>query len=219
MNSAVTARTGRLVGRVAAVLAVALLVGGLAVRGAGAEGRRDAVQDANDFINACYGEGGYAEVLVDDEDNMIVACYGIPGGYAEVCTFYDVEDFGPHAVRECWFTTPPLTRPPDITHGTGWAGHPTLASDDGSGAAVTNQGTGRGTVLTAQDAGAPATDHGDGGQNVVDIGAAPASAGPVEPSPDTTNGSHEATFQGDSVGPKPKDDAGGAQGTPVAAGG
>ncbi|MGH2550051.1 MAG: hypothetical protein ACRDHN_11700 [Thermomicrobiales bacterium] len=89
----------RTIGKLAMVLAVAvLLLGGLATP-AGATPRSQGVAQANDFVLGCTSAGGDPVVIMDTTgENLTVICR-FPDGTVSVCPFLPV-------VKACQWVTP-----------------------------------------------------------------------------------------------------------------
>lgn len=95
------------IGKLAIVLAVAvLLMGGLATA-AGAAPRSQGITEANDFVLGCTASGGDPVVIMDTTgENLTVLCR-YPNGTVSVCQFLPV-------VKACQWVTPlkATERPP-----------------------------------------------------------------------------------------------------------
>jgi hypothetical protein len=146
----VMSNTMRTIRMLAAAAALVLVLGGIGARHAGAQSRDEMKNEVNDFVSWCFSVGG--------DEEMAAKCLMCNGDVYECAwaTWLDSRQCSLHGQYDPNDSgiAPPLTRSKD-THGpTG--GGTTLASDDGSGSAITNQGNGAGTALTTKGAGSPA---------------------------------------------------------------
>jgi hypothetical protein len=149
---------GRLLRAAAAALALLLLVGGAATVPAGAEPRGPGAENANDFVDWCFANGGDPDTGYDPyfdkfhgscqfSDRSRLECDFWLDGSVECYQVSPTGDFHPVTPPGGVGIAPPLTRPPSGNHGGATGG--TLQFDGGGN--TTGQ-TGSGQTLQAKAA-------------------------------------------------------------------